>query len=107
MKNKRRVVTSDDEDEDPAPSRRAEGSSSQIKTALGPTSSMVRADDQAAMEAMMGMDFDFNEDDESGTAALASVKATQPGRRKVRRVKKSKMEMDDKGYMGKLALRAD
>lgn len=58
---------------------------------------MVRADDQAAMEAMMDMDFDFDEDEPP--AAPAKAKADKP-KRKMRRVKKSRVEMDEKGYMG-------
>jgi uncharacterized lipoprotein NlpE involved in copper resistance len=63
------------------------------------------------MEAMMGMDMDqeFNmdddiEDSQATTAATAdpAVKAEPSERKRKRRiVKKSKMEMDDKGYMGK------
>jgi DNA polymerase delta subunit 3 len=56
---------------------------------------MVRADDQAAMEAMMDMDFDFDDEDTS-----TKPSATKGAKRKTRRVKKSKVEMDDKGYMG-------
>lgn len=78
---------------------------------LGPTSSDVREDD-AAMAAMMGMEMDeeFNPDEDeamgengSTSAQPASVSIKQEAgerKRKRRIVKKSKMEMDEKGYMG-------
>lgn len=98
--NKRRIVVSEDEDDAPstAPSKAStapvfKASSSKLE----PTSSMVRAEDQAAMEAMMGMDVDFDEDDTATKPATA--KSNKGGKRTTRRVKKSKVEMDDKGYM--------
>lgn len=75
------------------------------KTALEPTSSMVAREDKAALEAMAGMDVDFS-DDEKPLAARSKVKEeARPLRksatgRKVRRVKKTKREKDDKGYFG-------
>jgi hypothetical protein len=57
------------------------------------------------MEAMMEMDEDFDDEDDLGgaTSAPAPVVKTDAVERKRKRrtVKKSKMEMDDKGYMGK------
>lgn len=80
---------------------------------LGPSSSEVREDEQAAMEAMMDMDMDqdFTMDDGDAEESQNTVKSTEPvkvkakqeqgdRKRKRRIVKKSKMEMDDKGYMG-------
>jgi hypothetical protein len=59
------------------------------------------------MEAMMGMDMDqeFGLDDDmdetQDSNAAPAVKAEPVERKRKRRtVKKSKMEMDDKGYMG-------
>lgn len=74
------------------------------KTALEPTSSMVAREDKAALEAMAGMDVDFS-DDEEPLAARSKVKEEARLRksatgRKVRRVKKTKREKDDKGYFG-------
>lgn len=109
----------------------AESSSSKKAASVKePTSSMVREADRAAMEAMMGMDMDMDADldldmdDEveesagkSGTRGTKGPKETktknvedkvkkepQEGAgtsRKRRKVKKSKTEMDDKGYMSK------
>jgi DNA polymerase delta subunit 3 len=109
----------------------AESSSSKKAAAIKePTSSMVREADRAAMEAMMGMDMDMDADldlamvdeaeesaDKSGTKGTKGSKETkskdvenkvkkesQEGAgtsRKRRKVKKSKTEMDDKGYMSK------
>jgi hypothetical protein len=57
------------------------------------------------MEAMMDMDEDFDDEDDLGgaTSAPAAVVKTEAVERKRKRrtIKKSKMEMDDKGYMGK------
>lgn len=68
---------------------------------------MVRADDQAAMEAMMTMDVDFDDIEEisqpKAKAAPSGSKHKGTGRKR-RQVKKSKVEMDDKGYMGELCL---
>ncbi|RSH90410.1 hypothetical protein EHS25_001015 [Saitozyma podzolica] len=107
----------------------AESSSSKKAAAIKePTSSMVREADRAAMEAMMGMDMDMDADldldmvdeaeesaDKSGSRGTKGSKETkskdvedkvkkepQEGAgtsRKRRKVKKSKTEMDDKGYM--------
>lgn len=63
------------------------------------------------MEAMMDMDMDqdFTMDDDGAEESQNTVKSTEPvkvkkeqgdRKRKRRIVKKSKMEMDDKGYMG-------
>ena len=99
----------EEEEESPAP---VAGSS---KTALAPTSSMTRADDTAAMEAMLDMDFEMSagEDDEEDDAPKAKpTKAgqvdtesvikvkTEPGQRKRRKIKDKVTEMDAKGYMG-------
>ncbi|OCF42861.1 hypothetical protein I317_03338 [Kwoniella heveanensis CBS 569] len=134
---KKRVIHSDtEEDEPPAPSAAgaadapASSASSLSKKALKPepTSSMVRADDQKAMEAMMSMDMDMDVDmlDEVELAQAAASspknakkgpkKATTPaeevvvkkepgttsgsaGVRKKRRVKKTVVETNKKGYM--------
>lgn len=107
---KKRASTANDDDtersESPAP---VAGSSKVLKE---PTSSMNREDDNAAMEAMMDMDFEMDsEDDEEvtrkakakkgnvGTAEVIKVK-TEPGERKRRKVRKSVMEQNEKGYMG-------
>lgn len=94
------------------------------KKQVEPTSSLVRQEDTAAMEAMMGMDLDMDleggedegldlgegsgataraGDTKAGAGASETKVKTEPGARKRRRVKKSKMEMDEKGYMGKWA----
>lgn len=117
-KPRKRVITSDNEDGDetdksPAPVAQASGSKS---TVLGPTSSTARADDAAAMEAMMAMDMDNDSDLEEAlrggssapakkTAAVKAVKRESSttktgGARKKRKVKRSVTEMNDKGYMG-------
>ncbi|EJT47993.1 hypothetical protein A1Q1_03031 [Trichosporon asahii var. asahii CBS 2479] len=105
-KSRRRVIESDDEDEEP-PSKPVSKSSStatkgSAKNALEPTSSMVRAEDQAAMEAMMAMDVDFDDDDLEDTKPKPKPSTSAPSgtrKRKRRQVKKSKQEMDAKGYM--------
>jgi hypothetical protein len=84
----------------------ASGKTKQAETAkAGPSSSQIIAEEQAAMEAMMEMDEDFDDEDDLGgaTSAPAPVVKTDAVERKRKRrtVKKSKMEMDDKGYMGK------
>lgn len=105
----------------------AESSSSKKAAVIKePTSSMVREADRAAMEAMMGMDMDMDADldldmddeaeesvSKSATKAVKGttskdvgdkVKEPQEGAgtsRKRRKVKKSKTEVDDKGYMSK------
>lgn len=73
---------------------------------------MTRADDKAAMEAMMDMDFDMESEgeeevarkakaDKGGVASAEVIKIkTEPGQRKRRKVKKSVFEQDEKGYMG-------
>jgi hypothetical protein len=98
-----------EEEESPAP---VAGSS---KTPLAPTSSMTRADDTAAMEAMLGMDFEMSagEDDEDEAVAKPKPKKagqvdtesvikvkTEQGQRKRRKIKDKVTEMDAKGYMG-------
>jgi len=84
--------------------------SKQLETpkASGPSSSQTRSEEQAAMEAMMGMDMDQDldmgddqDETQDSTAAPVAVKKEMVERKRKRRtVKKSKMEMDDKGYMG-------
>ncbi|KAL1405217.1 hypothetical protein Q8F55_008842 [Vanrija albida] len=106
-KNKRRIITSDDEDEPEVSSSTSKSPpkpAQSTKPSLEPTSSMVRAEDQAAMEAMMTMDVDDFDDFEvisapKPTAASSSVPKPKGTARKRRQVKKSKVEMDDKGYM--------
>ncbi|OWZ67722.1 hypothetical protein AYX14_05644 [Cryptococcus neoformans] len=105
--SKKRVINSDTEEDESGPAKAkaltstSKGGSS--KTALEPTSSMVAREDKAALEAMAGMDVDFS-DDEKPLAARSKVKEeARPLRksatgRKVRRVKKTKREKDDKGY---------
>ncbi|BEJ13236.1 hypothetical protein CspHIS471_0304100 [Cutaneotrichosporon sp. HIS471] len=101
-RSKRRVIASDSEEEE-----EIEVAPAQRKAPLQQTSSMVRADDQAAMEAIMAMDVDIDEeeDDVSQPMTKPAVKAkpasSEEGgkKRKRRRVKKSKMEKDAKGYM--------
>lgn len=105
--SKKRVINSDTEEDEPGPAKaKASTSTSKggsSKTALEPTSSMVAREDKAALEAMAGMDVDFS-DDEEPLAARSKVKEdARPLRksatgRKVRRVKKTKREKDDKGY---------
>jgi hypothetical protein len=70
------------------------------------TSSMIRAeDDQAAMEAMMDMDMDF---DMSGDEvappkkAVAVKGAKNSGARKKRKVTRTITETNAKGYTGEL-----
>lgn len=111
QKSKKRVIMSDDEAEDEESPAPVAGSS---KTPLAPTSSMTRADDAAAMEAMLDMDFEMSggEDDEEAapkakqkragqvdTESVIKVK-TEPGQRKRRKIKDKVTEMDAKGYMG-------
>ncbi|BEI82396.1 hypothetical protein CcaverHIS002_0302640 [Cutaneotrichosporon cavernicola] len=86
-RSKRRVIASDSEEED------IEVAPAQRKAPLQQTSSMVRADDQAAMEAIMAMDVDIDEEEEDVSQPMPK------SARKRRRVKKSKMEKDAKGYM--------
>lgn len=111
-KSRRRVIESDDEDDEPPskptskpaskPTSKSSSSSGKgsSKNALEPTSSMVRAEDQAAMEAMMAMDVDdFEDDDLEDTKPKPKPSGTR--KRKRRQVKKSKQELDSKGYMGR------
>jgi DNA polymerase delta subunit 3 len=79
-------------------------------TRTGATSSMIRAeDDQAAMEAMMGMDMDVDMDmsDEESKPAKKPLSA-KAGKgqvaRKKRKVTRTVTETNAKGYTGKLAL---
>ncbi|KIR81652.1 DNA polymerase delta subunit 3 [Cryptococcus gattii EJB2] len=105
--SKKRVISSDTEEDEPSPAKpntstsMSKGGSS--KTALEPTSSMVAREDKAALEAMADMDVDFSDDEKSVTARPKAKEETKPLRksaigRKVRRVKKTKREKDDKGY---------
>ena len=73
---------------------------------------MARADDNAAMEAMMSMDFDMESGDDvspkakkrapgkAKTDEVIKVK-TEPGQRKRRKVKHVVKEMNSKGYFSK------
>ncbi|WRT66008.1 uncharacterized protein IL334_002959 [Kwoniella shivajii] len=93
MSKKKRVIQSDTEEDEPAPQKTKDKEQ---------TSSMVRMDDQKAMEAMMSMDMDMDVD--LGVSDSEQVK-TEPGAhignkvRKKRRVKKSKTETDKRGRM--------
>jgi len=87
-----------------APPKRAE---TKAPKPGGPSSSQARSEEQAAMEAMMGMDMDQDlgmDDDmdetQDSTATIPVKKEAVERKRKRRTVKKSKMEMDEKGYMG-------
>ncbi|AAW42070.1 hypothetical protein CNBC7080 [Cryptococcus deneoformans B-3501A] len=105
--SKKRVINSDTEEDEPGPAKAkastptSKGGSS--KTALEPTSSMVAREDKAALEAMAGMDVDFSDNEEPLAARPKAKEEARPLRksatgRKVRRVKKTKREKDDKGY---------
>lgn len=98
-RSKRRVIESDEEEEE------IESAPVPRKAPLQQTSSMVRADDQAAMEAIMTMDVDLDDDDDvrEPTPKPAQAKPVSKDggtKRKRRRVKKSRTEKDAKGYMG-------
>ncbi|WVQ96952.1 hypothetical protein IAU59_004061 [Kwoniella sp. CBS 9459] len=127
---KKRVIHSDtEEDEPPAAPAAAPASSAPSSSKKGlkaePTSSMVRADDQKAMEAMMSMDMDMDMDvdvnasgvvqkpspqnkkkptKKAATAADEAVVKQEPGTtngsgtRKKRKVKKTVVETNKKGY---------
>ena len=107
---KKRASTADQDSGESSPAPVASSS----KTPLEPTSSMTRADDKAAMEAMMDMDFDMESEgeeevarkakaDKGGVASAEVIKIkTEPGQRKRRKVKKSVFEQDEKGYMGEV-----
>ncbi|WVQ71325.1 hypothetical protein IAR50_000853 [Cryptococcus sp. DSM 104548] len=107
--SKRKIVTSDTEDDEPAP---APSKASTSAATAEPKPKTAEEDDLAALEAMAGMD---DSDDEFSIANFAKDagkgkgkegekvgeivgKRSQSGR-KVRRVKKTKRETDDKGYM--------
>ncbi|CAK9783519.1 hypothetical protein CC85DRAFT_195073 [Cutaneotrichosporon oleaginosum] len=98
-RSKRRVIASDSEEEEPIEA------SEPRKAPLQQTSSMVRADDQAAMEAMMAMDVDLDEESEVTQSAPTTVAEPDKAcrdeskKRKRRRVKKSRTTKDAKGYM--------
>lgn len=104
-KSKRRIITSDDEDDEENGSRESSTkptSKLSAKTSLEPTSSMVRDADQAAMEAMMSMDVD---EEEVETEEKPKVRAeSKDKKRKRKQVKKSRVEMDERGYMGELVI---
>ena len=111
-KSKKRIIADSEDEEENAP-----------EVALAePSSSMVRAEDRAAMEAMMGMDVDVDADEPGSSQSRskeslkvkmkdvkeAKKKTTGSGviptvkieGRKRRMVKKSKTQVDEKGYMG-------
>ena len=108
-KSRRKVVKSEDE---------GDGEENE-QLVNEPSSSMVRSEERAAIEAMMGMDMEVDEPESSGTAKNKSrgrksetrskqnmtsgmdvpVKV-EPGARKRRKVKKTTTEEDEKGYMG-------
>ncbi|WVF71009.1 hypothetical protein IAT40_005805 [Kwoniella sp. CBS 6097] len=126
---KKRVIHSDtEEDEPPAAAAAAPASSAPSLSKKGmkaePTSSMVRADDQKAMEAMMSMDMDMDVDmdmsdpadepspknkkkgshkaetavDEVTVKKQAGTPGSSGGVRKKRKVKKTVVETNKKGY---------
>ena len=108
----KRTIMSDDEDEG-AEMVKTDTAEPDETPQRAQTSSMVRADDQAAMEAMMGMDdFDMDAEDEAqgstSTAAPSAVKESKGrssgGPRKKRKVQKKVQEQNAKGYMGKCTL---
>ncbi|WVW80497.1 hypothetical protein I302_102481 [Kwoniella bestiolae CBS 10118] len=87
---KKRVIHSDTEEDEPTPPPAA------TKKKVEPTSSMIRADDQKAMEAMMSMDMDVDMSDEEVDVRFKKEAGTV---RKKRRVRKSRTEVDKKGRM--------
>ncbi|GMK58211.1 hypothetical protein CspeluHIS016_0502430 [Cutaneotrichosporon spelunceum] len=93
-RSKRRTIASDSEEEE-----EIEAGPISRKPPLQQTSSMVRADDQAAMEVIMGMDVDIDEEDEPIVKAKPATREEGERKRKRRRVKKSKTEKDSKGYL--------
>ncbi|KAK8865588.1 hypothetical protein IAR55_000732 [Kwoniella newhampshirensis] len=127
QRNKKRVIQSDTEEDEeettPAgttsntPQTKASSSAkgSANKVQAEPTSSMVRREDQAAMEAMMSMDMDVDmemglSDDETPASTKKGKKGNdesavkvkrEPGEsgRKKRKVKKSETVQNEKGYM--------
>ncbi|KAK4685231.1 DNA polymerase delta subunit 3, partial [Tremellales sp. Uapishka_1] len=82
-KTRKNVIHSSDEDEP----------DSLAKPALEPTSSMVREEDKAAMEAIMGMDIEMDDMEEK-----VRVKKEPGAKRKRRQVKTRVMTTDAKGY---------
>ncbi|OCF56883.1 hypothetical protein L486_05738 [Kwoniella mangroviensis CBS 10435] len=101
---KKRVINSDTEEDEPArPPKTATPAAGGSKK-VDPTSSMIRADDQRAMEAMMSMDMDIDmelSDNEVKVKKEPDTVITTESRkvRKKRRVKKSKTVEDKKGRM--------
>ncbi|ODN83985.1 hypothetical protein L202_00021 [Cryptococcus amylolentus CBS 6039] len=115
--SKRKVVTSDTENDEPAPSKPAPKPSTSSSTSAAPSTTKPKAktaeeEDLAALEAMAGMD---DSDDEFSVTSFAKDASKGRGKdgekvgripgkrslsgRKVRRVKKTKRETDAKGYM--------
>ncbi|ODO07639.1 hypothetical protein L198_01220 [Cryptococcus wingfieldii CBS 7118] len=114
--SKRKVVTSDTEDDEPVPSKPAPkpstSSTSAAPTTTKPKAKTAEEEDLAALEAMAGMD---DSDDEFSVTSFAKDASKGRGKdgervgripgkrslsgRKVRRVKKTKRETDAKGYM--------
>ena len=89
-KSKRRVIASPEEEEQ-----------IEERPVAEPSSSMVRAEEKAAMEAMMGMDMETEVDDLDPENSEKRVEVKkEPKQRKRRPVKKSRTEDDDKGYKG-------
>lgn len=97
QKSRKRIITSEDENENALEPPLVE-----------PTSSARRADDDAAMEAMMGMDVDdldveLEETQDSRVDAddpPKTIVKKEPGIRKKRKVKASETVVNEKGYTG-------
>jgi hypothetical protein len=108
------VVESEDEDEDVAPHSSskpkppAKGAVAPKEEPKTPSSSVRRAEDRAAMEAMLDMDMDDDDDLQGESQATTTSNVAPPpakksnGKRKVRRVKRSETKVNEKGYMGTL-----
>ncbi|WWC68312.1 uncharacterized protein I206_102236 [Kwoniella pini CBS 10737] len=102
---KKRVIHSDTEEDEPISN--PPSTSKKLSLKKEPTSSMVRADDQIAMEAMMSMDmevdFELSDNNETPKKNLKLKKEEENQLknkiRKKRRVKKSKTIEDKKGRM--------
>ncbi|WWC96586.1 hypothetical protein V866_003454 [Kwoniella sp. B9012] len=99
---KKRVIHSDTEEDEPAPPPKTATVDGSKK--VDPTSSMIRADDQRAMEAMMSMDMDIDMEMSDNEVKVkkepGAVTGTESRKvRKKRRVKKSKTVEDKKGRM--------
>jgi DNA polymerase delta subunit 3 len=115
QRSRKRIITSDDESapgvHTPTDVTEEPSLSPNPTAAKEVTSSMTRATDQAAMEAML--DMGMSDDDDNAVDAKpkpptkqkpptskAAESTTSKSGRKRRVVKKSKTEIDEKGYMG-------